>query len=137
MPSQTFSPEYYKDVKDNLRCSIEFCKPTVDASVSSTPENTTTTDPQARYRDGRVIRSLKFAHVEGMEFYARQDSNADDLHTHSKPQMSTIPAANIHFYYENGSTISFNQESLLFFNLYYYVELNHGGMEQEFKITLP
>ncbi|RUS35028.1 hypothetical protein BC938DRAFT_476673 [Jimgerdemannia flammicorona] len=139
MPSQTFSPEYYKDVKENLRRSIEFCKPTVDASVSSTPEHTIATEPQARYCDGRVIRSLKLAHVEGMEFYVRQDSNADDLHTYSKPlqqfhevlkglmQVFTIPAANIHVYYENGSTIAFNQECSLFFNLYYYVELNHGG----------
>ncbi|RUS25101.1 hypothetical protein BC938DRAFT_472625 [Jimgerdemannia flammicorona] len=148
LPSQSFSPDYYKDLKDNLSRSINSCKPSTEASVSSKPEHTTATEPEARYCSVWVTRSLKLAHEGNMKFYVPHDMNAADVSTKYSEQLQQffevlkglmqvfgLHETNIHVYYEKGSTIALNQNRSLFFNLHYYVELKHGAANKTEVMT--
>lgn len=136
--TQTITPNYTSNIKQNLRRAIHSCKPYSGQDMFSPPTINKVVE-STQYCDATPGQNLTHVgRTKGLEFYVHKDVNHDSVLTqygqaihrfaHAVTSLATIfelKLNTVHLFYDTeGSTIAFNKSGSLFLNLRYYLALH-------------
>ncbi|CAO3616217.1 unnamed protein product [Cunninghamella blakesleeana] len=136
--TQTITPNYTSNIKQNLRRAVHSCKPYSGQDMFSPPTINKVVE-STQYCDATPGQNLTHVgRTKGLEFYVHKDVNHDSVLTqygqaihrfaHVVTALTTIfelKLNTVHLFYDTeGSTIAFNKSGSLFLNLRYYLALH-------------